>query len=234
MQLTHRFGVAAPVEQVFDAFSHLERIAPCFPGATVEASGDDQLTGTVAVKLGSVPLLYRGTGRYLERNPGRHRVVVEARGEDARGLGSAVAVVTTHLTGRGGVTDVEVGVDLELTGRPSHYGTAVVDEVVEKLFEQFAGCLAAQLPDGSGSVGGSGDGTSADETSGPGTRPAGGLGTRVDAAPSRARRPATPRRVAVEPAPARPAVLTAVRRYAPAVAGLAALTWVGLRLLRRR
>ena len=221
---------------MYDAFSHLERIAPCFPGADVVASGDDELTGTVAVKLGSVPLVFRGTGRYRERNAGRHRVVVEAHGADVRGMGTAVAVVTTHLSARGGVTDVEVGLDLELTGRPSHYGTGLVDEVVEKLFEQFAGCLASQLP------GGEPDGSSADavpeepagsqDRAATGTRVATGLAGRVDAAPSRARRPATPRRMAVEPAA--PAARTLVRRYAAPVAGLAALTWLGLRLLRRR
>ena len=35
MNLTHRFSVPAPLDAAWAAFSRLDLIAPCFPGATV-------------------------------------------------------------------------------------------------------------------------------------------------------------------------------------------------------
>ncbi len=149
MRLTHRFRVPTPVDQAYAAFSRLERIAPCFPGATVDSSDADRFAGAVAVKLGPVPLVYAGSGTYLERDSDRHRVVIEARGEDQRGLGSAVAQVTTQLHARGEHTDVEVVTELELTGKPARFGTGVVSEVSDKLLDQFTSCLAARFTNGS-------------------------------------------------------------------------------------
>jgi carbon monoxide dehydrogenase subunit G len=226
MQLTHRFRLPAPVEQVYEAFSHLERLAPCFPGATVAQQGQDQLTGTLAVKLGPVPLLYRGNGTYRERNAGRHRVVVEAHGEDSRGLGTAVAVLTTQLRPRGAETEVEVTTELDLTGKAARYGTAVVSEVADKLLDQFSSCLAGRLAGGT-------DGALPRDAAAPAVDPARPGGS-VDAVPPPPVQPRRARRSAAGKASLpRPAAAAAVRRYAPAVAGAVVLVWLGLRLVRR-
>jgi carbon monoxide dehydrogenase subunit G len=229
MQLSHRFHLPAPVEEVFEAFNHLERLAPCFPGATVAAQGEDQLVGTLAVKLGPVPLLYTGTGTYRERHAARHRVVIEAHGEDSRGLGTAVVVLSAHLTGRGGGTDVELVTDLELTGKPARYGTAVVSEVADKLVDQFSSCLGGRLGSGSGI------GASRASVTAPALDPIAPGGS-VDAVPPPPVQPRRARRTLVEdpaPQPPRPAAATAVRRYGPAIAGVVVLVWLGLRLVRR-
>jgi len=226
MQLTHRFRLPAPVSEVFEAFSHLERLAPCFPGATVTDVGEDELTGTLAVKLGPVPLLYTGTCRYGERHGGRHRIVVQAQAEDSRGLGTAGAVLTAHLTSRGAATDVEVVTDLQLTGKPARYGTAVVSEVSDKLVDQFSSCLAARLAGGTlaGPV---------DATPGLDQSTTGGAGQAAPqplVGPRRARRSAVGAPV---PAPPRSRAVALGRRYGPVVAVAAALAWVGARLVRR-
>jgi len=236
MQLTHRFRLPVPVEEVYEAFNHLERLAPCFPGATLTSSGTDQVSGTVALKLGAVPLHYRGTGVYLERSASHRRVVVRARGEDTRGLGSAVALVTTQLTGHGGTTDVEISVELDLTGAPARYGSAVVSETSGRLFEQFSSCLGEQL-------GHETTATGARHPSRPHSQPGSAEvavpapepvppQAQVDPASPPAIRPAGPRRMAVsEPASLR--LLATLQRHGPVLAVAAALGWLGVRLLRR-
>jgi uncharacterized protein len=228
MQLTHRFRLPAPVEEVFEAFSHLEQLAPCFPGATVASAGEDQLTGTLAVKLGPVPLLYTGTGSYRERSALRHRIVVQAHGEDSSGLGTAAAVLHIHLTGRGRETDVEVVTELDLTGKPARFGTAVVSEVSDQLFDQFSSCLAARLAGGAGAALAAAVAAPAID---PTARDAGlGAVPPPPARPRRARRsaPASPTVPARAGGPA-----TLVRRYGPAVAGAVVVTGLGLWLVRR-
>lgn len=148
METSSRFRVAAPLDQAWAAFRRPDRLAACFPGATVDASGDDQFSGGLTVKVGTVSLHYRGTATYLERDDDRHRLVVQASGEDVRGSGTVVAVVTTALADRGPQTEVTVTTQLELTGRPSRYADGVLAEVSSKLFDQFAGGLASQFADG--------------------------------------------------------------------------------------
>ncbi|HEY9338852.1 MAG TPA: SRPBCC domain-containing protein, partial [Kribbella sp.] len=67
MKLEHKFVVPAPVEQTWSAFNDLERVVPCFPGATLESYEGDDFTGSCKVKLGPVSLQYTGTGTFVER-----------------------------------------------------------------------------------------------------------------------------------------------------------------------
>src|SRR4051794_7944376 len=148
MELTHRFRVPATIDQAWEAFSHLEQVAHCFPGAALTVTGPDTFSGSVNLKIGPIPLTYTGTGSYLHRNGGRHRVVVQAHGEDQRGLGGAVAEVTTTLHGHGSETEVEMVTELELTGKPARYGAAVVSHVAYKLLDQFADSVTERFAAG--------------------------------------------------------------------------------------
>ena len=94
MDLTHRFSVPAPMDEAWNAFNDLEGLAPCFPGATITSIEGDEFTGSVKIKLGPIALVYNGSGRYVERNDAERRVVIEARGKDKRGNGTATAKVT--------------------------------------------------------------------------------------------------------------------------------------------
>ena len=120
MDLSHRFRVPAPVEEAWTAFNHLDRIAPCFPGATITTVSGNDFEGSIKVKLGPVALVYNGSGRFVERDPDAHRVVIEARGKDRRGNGTATARVTASFAGDEKSTDVELFTDLD--GRPGPLG----------------------------------------------------------------------------------------------------------------
>jgi carbon monoxide dehydrogenase subunit G len=146
MQLEHSFAVPVPVDQAWQVLLDVERVAPCMPGATLtEFSGDD-FAGTVRVKLGPVNLLYKGRGRFVERDGSAHRVVIEASGRDSRSAGTAAATVraSLHAADDGG-TRVEVVTDLNVTGRPAQFGRGMLADVSGKLIGQFAACLAEQL-----------------------------------------------------------------------------------------
>jgi uncharacterized protein len=145
VELEHRFTVPAPVEVAWEAFNDLERIAPCFPGAALSSYDGDAFAGLVKVKLGPISLQYNGTGRFVERDPDRHRAVIEARGKDRRGNGTAAASITAELTARGDATDVQVRTDLAVTGRPAQFGRGVMQDVSDTLLGRFATCLEQKL-----------------------------------------------------------------------------------------
>jgi carbon monoxide dehydrogenase subunit G len=81
MDLTHRFSVPAGVHEAWNVFNNVEQLASCFPGATITEVAGDEFSGKLKVKLGPNPLVYNGSGRYLERNESERRVVIEAIGE---------------------------------------------------------------------------------------------------------------------------------------------------------
>jgi uncharacterized protein len=161
MDLTHRFSVPAGVAEAWDAFNDLEGLAPCFPGATITSVDGDEFSGSVKIKLGPISLMYNGSGRYVERNDADRRVVIEARGKDKRGNGTATATVTASFAENGGQTDVEVLTDLVITGKPAQFGRGVISDVSDKLLDQFVSCVSGRFADGLGADGLGADGLGA-------------------------------------------------------------------------
>ncbi|HZA74109.1 MAG TPA: SRPBCC family protein [Propionibacteriaceae bacterium] len=150
MDLTHRFSVPASVDETWTAFNHLDRLAPCFPGATISSTNGDHFEGSIKIKLGSMALVYSGSGRFLERDIAAHRLVFQASGDERRGNGTARATVTASLVGNGSGTDVELITDLDFTGRPAQFGSGVVSDVSDKLVDQFVSCVSVRFADGLG------------------------------------------------------------------------------------
>lgn len=149
MQLTHTFTVDAPVEQVFDVFSSLDLLAPCFPGATVWGRDGEVYHGAVKIKFGPFPLVFEGTARVVRADVTDRRLVVKANARDRRGAaaGSATVTATFRPAGTGG-TRVEVGTDLDLTGRPAQLGAGAISSASDRLADQFIGCIGTKLAAG--------------------------------------------------------------------------------------
>jgi uncharacterized protein len=145
LDLEHTFTVPAPLDRTWAAFEDIESVAGCFPGATVtEFSGDD-FKGTCKVKLGPIALTYSGSGTFVAKDREAGRFVIEAKGKDKRGNGTAGARVTAQLTEEGTSTKVDVTTDLAITGKPAQFGRGVMAEISGKLITQFADCLAAEI-----------------------------------------------------------------------------------------
>ncbi|MFT4286112.1 SRPBCC family protein [Nocardioides sp.] len=148
MELTHRFTVPGSVEETWDRFQDIASLAECFPGAQVTSAEGDSFEGTVKVKLGPIALVYAGSGTFTEKDAEAHRFVVDAKGRDKRGNGTAGATVTVSMSASGDATDVEVATDLSITGKPAQFGRGVMQDVSDKLLQQFVACLEAKSAPG--------------------------------------------------------------------------------------
>ncbi len=145
MDLTHKFTVPTQVDETWAHFNDIASVAECFPGATVTSVEGDTFKGSCKVKLGPIALVYNGTGTFVEKDEAGHRFVVEAKGKDKRGNGTAGANVTVSMAGAAGSTDVEVVTDLSVTGKPAQFGRGVMQDVSDKLLGQFVACLETRL-----------------------------------------------------------------------------------------
>lgn len=154
MDLSHSFTVPTPVDATWAHFQDIGALAECFPGAQVSAVGEDAdgnptFEGTCKVKLGPIALVYAGAGSFVERDEAAHRFVVDAKGRDKRGNGTAGAKVTvTMAAADGGSTQVDVVTDLAITGKPAQFGRGVMQDVSDKLLGQFVTCLEQRLAAG--------------------------------------------------------------------------------------
>ncbi|MGY1705247.1 SRPBCC family protein [Geodermatophilus sp. SYSU D00697] len=148
MQLENSFTVPVPIDEAWRVLLDIERIAPCMPGAALDSVEGDDFTGRVKVKLGPINLTYQGKASFVEKDEAAHRAVIDGRGKDQRGNGTAAALITAQLKAEGDTTRVDVLTDLNITGRPAQFGRGVMTDVGNKLLGQFADKLAAQLSAG--------------------------------------------------------------------------------------
>jgi carbon monoxide dehydrogenase subunit G len=146
MQLENKFTIDAPIEKAWEALNTPEKVAPCFPGATLQEYEGDSFNGTVKVKLGPISLTYKGKGTYVSRDDENHKVVIEASGRDSRGNGTANATVTGTMVADGPTrTAVTMLTDMTITGRPAQFGRGVISDVADKIIGQFSSCVASKL-----------------------------------------------------------------------------------------
>ncbi len=148
MELAHEFTVPADLATTWAAFNDIESVATCFPGAAVTAVEGDTFQGTCKVKLGPIALVYNGSGTFTEKDETAGRMVIEAKGKDKRGNGTAGAHVVATLAPDGGGTRVTVHTDLNITGKPAQFGRGVMQDVSDKLLGQFTACLEDKLGGG--------------------------------------------------------------------------------------
>ncbi len=148
MNLTHRFSVPAHLDAAWAAFSQLDLIAPCFPGATITDVDGRDYAGFVKIKFGPIPLVYNGTATdhraqsrgAADRDPGPGKRSARQR--------NGPADVTASFTETGNITDIQVLTDLSITGRPAQFGGGVISDVSDKLLDLFVNCVSARFTDG--------------------------------------------------------------------------------------
>ncbi|HUZ19400.1 MAG TPA: SRPBCC family protein [Acidimicrobiales bacterium] len=143
MLIESSFESAAPPERVWATLLDVERVAPCMPGAQLTEVVDERTwKGKVTIKIGPVSLSYSGTVVLQERDEAVHRVVLAAKGTEARGKGTASANVSSTVSPReGGGTTVAIEMDLTITGAAAQYGRGMITDVSQRLTREFANCL---------------------------------------------------------------------------------------------
>lgn len=210
MELTNTFTVSLPVEETWQTFLDLPRIAPCLPGAALTDVDGEDFHGGVKIKVGPVSAQYKGVARFVEKDDANHRAVISARGKDVGGQGNANATITATLTPQGEGTQVQVQTDLDLSGRVAQFGRGVIGDVTNKLLNQFVKNLENEISNGT-------------------------LGRESSSAPA-ASAPSSPRFTSlddVEPLDVMGSMGGTIAKYAlPAVGGLAAVG-LGVLLLAR-
>jgi carbon monoxide dehydrogenase subunit G len=148
MDIKNSFEVPLPVSEAWKTLLDIKRIAPCMPGAELlEVVDPKTYKGKVSVRLGPVALSFVGTARFEEIDEPAHRARVKAQGNDSKGRGGAIGIVTFALSPTAGGTKVDVDTNLNLSGSVAQYGRAsgMIHDVATQIIAQFSTRLRAML-----------------------------------------------------------------------------------------
>jgi carbon monoxide dehydrogenase subunit G len=147
VRFENSFTVTVPLERVWEYVLDIPSLAPCIPGAELtEVVSPSEFKGTVTVKLGAVKVAYRGTVELTEIDRDAHRVVLRANGSETHGAGAASGTVTSTLTAdAASKTTVTIVSEIIISGRVAQFGRNIMQDVSNRLIQQFAVCLEANL-----------------------------------------------------------------------------------------
>lgn len=159
MKIANEFTVNAPIERAWEVLSDLEQVIPLMPGARLVDRDGENFVGAVKVKVGPVTSEFTGKAQFLERDREQYRAVISGKGKESRGSGNATATVTTQLHEAGERTRVTVDTDLRVVGKLAQFGSGTLQQVSEKLLDQFVDSLEAKLTRADTTVAGPAGGT---------------------------------------------------------------------------
>ncbi len=145
IQLHHQFQVSLPVDQTWDLLSDLPKVARCLPGASLDDVVEGEYRGGMSTRIGPISAKYKGTASFREHDEVSHRAVIEARGREEKGSGSAGALITAVLKPDGQGTLVDVSTELTISGRAAQFGRSLVAEVSNTMIDEFVRRLEAMI-----------------------------------------------------------------------------------------
>jgi carbon monoxide dehydrogenase subunit G len=187
MIIANQFTLNVPVDTAWALLSDMEQVVPLMPGAALLGREGDDFLAKVKVKVGPVTSEFSGKAHFLEKDDANHRALIDGRAKDSKGGGNAAAVITLQAKEDGDRTRVTVDTDLKIVGKLAQFGSGMLQQVSEKLLDQFVAQLEARL---------SGDGAAAPaaeaspvSSAASGSVTAGGVATAQAAAPSAAAPP---------------------------------------------
>jgi carbon monoxide dehydrogenase subunit G len=146
MKLENSFTVDAPLDRTWATLLDIERVAGCLPGATIEPGGDEGVyRGTMKVKLGPMTVDYTGTAQLQDVDEDTHTASIAVQAREAKGQGTAAAVIRNQLEPQNGGTRVLAVTDLKITGRQAQFGRGIMEDVAGTMMAEFAKRLEAEI-----------------------------------------------------------------------------------------
>ena len=145
MNFAYTLKLDLPLDEAWSTLMDIERIAPCMPGAKIESRDGDTYTGRLKVKLGPMELTYRGDIEFIERDDAAKRAVVDAQAKEIKGRGAAKSQITMAGMSVAGGAEIHLESEFSVSGKAAQFGRGVMEEVGEKLMDDFARRLGEQI-----------------------------------------------------------------------------------------
>lgn len=129
------------------ALSDPRKVAACVPGAQItEALDSHTYKGSIRVQVGPSVTDYKGEVRIERLDDQNHEIELVGKGQDVRGKGSASMKMTGKIRSLPDGTSEVIGVsEVNVVGILAQLGARVINEVSNKIFEEFTASFQKQL-----------------------------------------------------------------------------------------
>lgn len=147
IKIEKTFQVKEPLERVWKFLSDPRKVASCVPGAQITEAVDERTyKGSIKVQVGPSVTDYKGQVHIERLDAQSHEIELVGKGQDVRGKGSASMKMTGRLRALpDGGTEV-VGVsEVNVVGILAQLGARVINEVSNKMFDEFTRSFKRQL-----------------------------------------------------------------------------------------
>jgi carbon monoxide dehydrogenase subunit G len=147
VKIDKTFQVEASIEQAWALLSDPKKVVSCVPGAKITETIDERnYKGAVLMKVGPVVTDFKGDIEIATLDEDNHELVLKGNGKDAKGKGSATMTMTGRLrTAEGGATEVLNTMEVTVVGRLAQFGTRLMEDVSNRMFDQFVTCFQQKL-----------------------------------------------------------------------------------------
>src|SRR5262249_20940281 len=147
VKIEKKFEVEDPIEKVWALLSDPTEVVASVPGARITEKVDDQTyKGSIRVKVGPTVTDYKGEIHILNLDPAAHKMEIEGKGQDIRGKGSASMKMTGELRQTAeGATEVTTTSEVSIVGLLAQFGGRMINDVSNKIFEEFTKSFRSQL-----------------------------------------------------------------------------------------
>ena len=147
IKIEKRFQVQEPLERVWKFLSDPLKVAKCVPGAQITEAVDDRTyKGLIRVQVGPSITDYKGQVRVERLDEEAHEIEMVGKGQDVRGKGSASMKMTGKVRSLPeGASEVVTVSEVNVVGLLAQLGARMINEVSNKMFEQFTINLVRQL-----------------------------------------------------------------------------------------
>jgi uncharacterized protein len=144
--IENELTVAAAPDDVYRLMLDVERVAPCIPGAVVTGAREDGgFDAQMKLKLGPVSMSYAGSVQISEQDDAARTAVMKAKGNEARGQGTAQATMTMAVEPDPAGSRVRVSSEIEVTGRVAQMGKGLMQDVATRMLVDMARCMETRL-----------------------------------------------------------------------------------------
>jgi uncharacterized protein len=146
VKLSNSFTIDRSVDEVYQAFLDVERIATCMPGSRLLGQPEPgTYEGEVRVKVGPLGVTYSGQFTVLNADQQQHTLVMRAKGREQRGAGNADAHIVATLSEASDGTLVQIDTDLSIRGKVAQFGRGVIGDVTDGIMQTFAANVEQML-----------------------------------------------------------------------------------------
>jgi uncharacterized protein len=144
--ITKSFHVDQGISEVWANLNDPEKVVACVPGASLtEKIDDNTYKGAVDLKFGPVKASYGGTITFTKRDEAAHQMSLKGTGTDTKGKGGAEMNMTGTLSQKDTGTNVDISMDVSITGMLAQFGSRLINDVSNQVFDQFVNNFKSQL-----------------------------------------------------------------------------------------